>query len=250
MWDLRRLTLGAHVKSVWSVSTVLPVDLSALCSFKPLYGDGNASFLGMRGGRVGEVSSMTGKASQPFWAQMPQLSETAGRNHIGGRASPPFRAQMYPLSGGDVGGNLRPRVAPRYRNFHPSRGGNLVHCLGLCPLPVFDGQFNPYKAGVPLLGRRTGDKPHYSEWPSRPPKKLFPPFRTYLGGGGICGSGSCYWSRFFVGKLVTPHLTGLCRCPQVGGTLRSEGLPGGLGIHHADIACHASGYGVLRYPVT
>ena len=105
---------------------------------------------------------MTGKASQPFLAQMPQSPETAGRNWSSGRANPPFLAQMYPLSGGDAGGNLGPHVAPRYRNFHPSRGGNLVECLGLCAMPVSDCQFYPHRAGVPLLGRRTGDKPHYS----------------------------------------------------------------------------------------
>ena len=65
---------------------------------------------------------MTGRASQPFLAQTPRSPETSGKYRSSGGANSPVLAQMVPLPGGGVGGNLRPRVAPTYRNFHPSRG--------------------------------------------------------------------------------------------------------------------------------
>ena len=108
----------------------------------------------------------------------------AGEDRYSAGANPPFLAQMChcPV----VVWGLPALVAPqRTANFLPSRGGKPSAVFGLMGVAVLFGGFYPHRAGVPLLGRRTGESRTTRCALARPPKKLFSPFHTYIEGGQL-----------------------------------------------------------------
>ena len=141
--------------------------------------------------RTGDVGWRVGKtpghrAGRPaFWAQMPPcpVIQSATGNSVG--AIPPFLAQVVPLSGENGRGNLRSshRDVPQISS--PPGGANLVQCLAYLRCRVLMADFtrtrqeSPCRAGGPGTGRTTRCAP------ARPPKKLFPPFHTYIVGGQL-----------------------------------------------------------------
>ena len=108
----------------------------------------------MWGGRVGRVPVVLG-GSFSFLTHMPQYPGFQNKP-VQCWGQPTIFGPNVPLSSGGVGGNQRSshRDVPLISS--PPGGGNLVQCLGLWMVPVFCGGFYPYRAGVPLLGQRTG----------------------------------------------------------------------------------------------